>query len=167
MLDEYFSFCLTDSGEIDSLPLILQGYTPNLNKLPLCMSPILFPSPRFSQLISHLTVLIRLGVHVNWEDEKSCFETFLRELAFFYTPTSSNGADEAGATRQIQHVVFPAAKQYLLPPEALLKKDFVQVTSLESLYKVCVGLIPLPQLVARADFWFGLVAVLNVVDCAE
>lgn len=152
MLDEYFSFRLTDDGEIDSLPLILPGYTPNLNKLPLCLfsSPLLPlpPSPLTSPLAALRTVLIRLGVQVDWEDEKNCFETFLRELAFFYVPgptTAANGDEAATAaeaetqTRQIQHVVFPAAKQYLLPPEGLLKTDFVQVTSLESLYKVCVG----------------------------
>ncbi|KAL8279423.1 hypothetical protein RQP46_008235 [Phenoliferia psychrophenolica] len=119
MLDEYFSFGLNDAGEIESLPLILPGYTPSLNKLPL--------------------FLIRIGVHVDWTDEKNCFETFLRELAYFYAPAAGEGEGEeqdATTTRQIQHVVFPAAKQYLLPPETLLKKDFVQVTSLESLYKV-------------------------------
>ncbi|KAK4704279.1 DNA mismatch repair protein MLH1, partial [Phenoliferia sp. Uapishka_3] len=123
MLEEYFSFRINEAGEIESLPLLLQGCTPNLNKLPL--------------------FLVRIGVQVDWEDEKNCFETFLRELAFFYTPTLAPYASkeedvdrDAVAARQIQHVIFPAAKQYLLPPEKLLKRDFVQVTSLESLYKV-------------------------------
>ena len=38
--------------------------------------------------------------------------------------------------RQVQHVVWPTAKQYLVAPEGMLKKDVVQVTSLESLYRV-------------------------------
>lgn len=38
--------------------------------------------------------------------------------------------------RQVQHVVWPTAKQYLVAPEGMLKRDVVQVTSLESLYRV-------------------------------
>lgn len=36
MLDEYFSFQITEDGTIDSIPLLLPGYTPNINRLPLC-----------------------------------------------------------------------------------------------------------------------------------
>jgi DNA mismatch repair protein MLH1 len=87
---------------------------------------------------------------VNWTEERACFESFLRELAFFYSlslPTrTSSSQDEATALRDqeatdqkalIQHVVFPAAKLYLEPTKEMLKDgSFVKVTSLESLYKV-------------------------------
>lgn len=103
----------------------------------------LFPFPLSSLTIR--AVLVRLGVQVDWEDEKACFDSFLRELAFFYIPgptpstvPSEDPEKDAAEKRVIQHVVFPAAKQYLVPPERLLKRDFVQVTSLESLYRVCV-----------------------------
>lgn len=36
----------------------------------------------------------------------------------------------------IQHVLFPAAKQYLVAPANLLEKDVVLATSLEALYRV-------------------------------
>jgi DNA mismatch repair protein MLH1 len=75
-----------------------------------------------------------------------CFSTLLRELAFFYilTPLYRSSADdttkdEARSTqiRQIRDLIFPTAKQYLVPPVRLLnKKDVVLATSLESLYKV-------------------------------
>lgn len=35
MLKEYFLFEITASGDILSLPLLLKGYTPSLDKLPL------------------------------------------------------------------------------------------------------------------------------------
>lgn len=81
---------------------------------------------------------------MDWTAEKPCFESFLRELAYFYIPGPAPLAvadvvkeeEEAKEKRAIQHVLFPAAKQYLLPPERLRKRDVVQVTSLESLYKV-------------------------------
>jgi DNA mismatch repair protein MLH1 len=66
MLLEYFSFEISEEGEIISIPLLLKGYTPSLAKL-----------PRF---------LLRLGPHVNWMSEKECFTTFLRELASYYLP---------------------------------------------------------------------------------
>lgn len=50
MLDEYFSFGISEDGKIESLPLLLPGYTPNLNKLPLCkslsLSPLITNDPR-------------------------------------------------------------------------------------------------------------------------
>jgi DNA mismatch repair protein MLH1 len=143
MLEEYFSLSITEDGKLESLPLIVPGYTPNLSKLPLCTSRAPRSVSRPS-LTTHPTVLIRIGIQVDWTAEKPCFESFLRELAFFYIPGPAPFADdkelpkeqEAVEMRQIQHVIFPAAKQYLLPPTRLLKKDVVQVTSLESLYKV-------------------------------
>ncbi|GAA5863109.1 hypothetical protein JCM8547_002800 [Rhodosporidiobolus lusitaniae] len=131
MLDEYFSFSISDKGDIESLPLVLPGYSPDLSKLPL--------------------FLFRLGAHVNWEEELPCFSSFLRELAFFYSPSPTPSLlstpfppltpEQAEQTkdeqkRKLQHVLFPALKQYLVSPERLLKKDVVLATSLESLYRV-------------------------------
>lgn len=143
MLDEYFSFGLSDMGDLESLPLLLPGYTPDLDKLPL--------------------LLLRLALQVDWEDEKACFDTFLHELAFFYslspppivehdsTRNSQEEEDmgrgeeerererkeaEEATKRCIEHVVWPTAKQYFVAPEGMLRKDVVQVTSLEALYRV-------------------------------
>lgn len=66
MLDEYFSLSISDDGCLLSIPMLLKGYTPSLAKL-----------PRF---------LLRLGPYVDWTSEETCFHTFLRELALFYTP---------------------------------------------------------------------------------
>ncbi|KAL2260541.1 hypothetical protein VTK26DRAFT_5427 [Humicola hyalothermophila] len=66
MLLEYFSLEISPAGELLSIPLLVRGYTPSLAKL-----------PRF---------LLRLGPHVNWTEEKPCFDSFLRELAAFYVP---------------------------------------------------------------------------------
>lgn len=35
MLDEYFSLKISKNGELESLPLLMGDYTPNLDKLPL------------------------------------------------------------------------------------------------------------------------------------
>ena len=34
MLAEYFSLGITANGDVESIPVLLRGYTPNLDKLP-------------------------------------------------------------------------------------------------------------------------------------
>ncbi|KAF9819424.1 hypothetical protein IEO21_02167 [Rhodonia placenta] len=126
MLREYFSLCITSDGLVQSLPMLLRDYTPNLDKLPL--------------------FLMRLGPQVDWTSEKECFETFLRELAYFYVPeplspvpepkSDDDKAEQQAVKWQIQHVLFPAVAKYLVPPKSLLDRDVVQVASLPDLYRV-------------------------------
>lgn len=92
-----------------------------------------------------LLVLLRLGIEVDWQSEKGCFSTFLRELAFFNTPEplpETEEEDEAQKDNtkqqqwQLRHIVFPAMR-YLEPPKSLIDtKAVVHVASLENLYKV-------------------------------
>ncbi|CAA7268441.1 unnamed protein product [Cyclocybe aegerita] len=117
MLAEYFSMTITDTGFLESIPLLLRDYIPNLDNLP--------------------GFLMRLGPQVDWTSESECFETFLRELAYFYTPIASLSEDQHKAERwQIQHILFPAMRRYLVAPKSLLDRDIVQVANLPDLYKV-------------------------------
>ncbi|KAL1667281.1 hypothetical protein GGF50DRAFT_124917 [Schizophyllum commune] len=136
MLSDYFAMDITEDGNLESLPLLLRDYTPNLDKLP--------------------NFVMRLGPQVDWTTEQGCFESFLRELAYFYVPepgpfaplgdAPKPGADEENATLgadkekaerwQIEHVLFAAMRKYLVPPKALLERDVVQVADLPDLYKI-------------------------------
>ncbi|KAJ7057872.1 hypothetical protein C8F01DRAFT_1086284 [Mycena amicta] len=111
--------------------------TPNLDKLP--------------------AFLMRLGPQVDWTSEKECFETFLRELAYFYVPgplCAEDPAAEDGESQaqdkaerwQIQHIVFPALRRCFVAPKTLLDRDVVQIASLPDLYKVFESLLPLTPL---------------------
>ena len=77
---------------------------------------------------------------VDWSSEGECFDTFLRELAYFYTPVrspSNEEDDQCKAERwEIQHILFPAMRRYLIAPKSLLDRDILQVASLPELYKV-------------------------------
>ncbi|KAI7554218.1 DNA mismatch repair protein MutL [Hortaea werneckii] len=141
MLGEYFSFELTDTGQLMSLPLLMKGYMPSLAKLP--------------------NFLLRLGPHVDWNDEKGCFQSFLRELASFYVPevlppsplkgskdASTEDEDEEGREgrqeierrreellRAIENVIFPAFKSRLVATRSLLK-GVMEVANLKGLYRV-------------------------------
>ncbi|PFH48093.1 hypothetical protein AMATHDRAFT_6132 [Amanita thiersii Skay4041] len=122
MLSEYFSLAINPSGHLESLPLLLRGYTPNLDNLP--------------------NFLMRLGPQVDWTSEAECFDTFFCELAHFYTPGPSltpeedHQAQEKAEKWQIEHIVFPALRRYLAAPKSLLDNHVVQIASLPDLYKV-------------------------------
>ncbi|KAG5437472.1 hypothetical protein PCANB_000900 [Pneumocystis canis] len=127
MLYEYFSFGITSDGKIYSLPLLLKGYIPNIGKLPL--------------------FIYRLCTKVNWNKEKECFCTFLKELALFYLPEplfqKQDGIDEnyekerKSLFRVLEFVLFPAFKKRLIGTNELLeKKRIVEVATLSKLYKV-------------------------------
>ncbi|OCH93343.1 DNA binding protein [Obba rivulosa] len=127
MLNEYFSLSICANGNVQSLPLLLKDFTPNLDKLPL--------------------FLMRLGPQVNWTSEKDCFDNIFRELAYFYVPepllpgsnaltTTEDDAEGKAVKWQIQHVLFPAMARYFVAPKSLLDRDVVQVANLPDLYRV-------------------------------
>jgi DNA mismatch repair protein MLH1 len=137
MLLEYFSLEISPTGELLSIPLLIKGYTPAIAKL-----------PRF---------LLQLGPHVNWTEEKACFETFLKELASFYVPEqlpASPGVeggpsseeetdvdDDIKARRSqvrwaLEHVLFPAFKARLVATKSLMQGGILEVADLKGLYRV-------------------------------
>ena len=145
MLLEYFNMEITKEGLLKSIPLLAKDYMPSLAKL-----------PRF---------LLRLGPCVNWHRERECFETFLTELASFYTPeqlpsppTKPQGEIASAATNDaldcdaleedeeikarrdqmeytLEHVLFPAFRSRLVATKGLLK-GVVEVANLKGLYRV-------------------------------
>ncbi|KAF2688164.1 DNA mismatch repair protein mutL [Lentithecium fluviatile CBS 122367] len=137
LLLEYFSLEITEEGDLCSIPLLVKSYTPSLAKL-----------PRF---------LLRLGPYVDWDSEKACFQSFLRELASFYVPESlplPPAVDDSGkgkgkvveedaeiakrrekVRRAVEYVIFPACKARLVATRGLLK-GVVEVANLKGLYRV-------------------------------
>jgi DNA mismatch repair protein MLH1 len=139
LLQEYFSMDITPEGELCSIPLLMKGYTPSMAKLP--------------------QFLLRLGPHVNWNEEKGCFQTLLRELASFYVPESlplppSATPDADGKGKQkvveedpeiaarrakvrkaVEHIIFPACKSRLVATKGLLK-GVMEIANLKGLYRV-------------------------------
>ena len=92
--------------------------------------------------------LLRLGPHVDWNDEKGCFQSFLRELASFYVPETlplepPKGEEEDVEVAQrrnelhraIENVLFPAFKARLIATKGLLKGT-IEVANLKGLYRV-------------------------------
>lgn len=137
MLMEYFSLDVSQDGQLRSIPLLVKGYVPSLAKL-----------PRF---------LMRLGPCVDWGDEKRCFDSFLVELASFYTveqlpnvesksrrKPGEEGEGRGGqgiaqrreqVARMLEHVLFPAFRARLVATKDLLG-GVVEVADLKGLYRV-------------------------------
>jgi len=166
MLREYFSIDIDEQGNLCSLPLVIDQYTPDMDRL-----------PRF---------VLNLGNNVDWENERECFETFAAAIGDFYAmhppclpnpdreegseiycvgkskkdlntdeqELSMNGSDleeaekviELRAEAQtvwaqrewtIQHILFPAMKLFLKPPNHLANDgSVIQIACLENLYKI-------------------------------
>lgn len=128
MLAEYFTLEISEEGEILSIPLLVKGYMPSMAKLP--------------------NFLLRLGPHVDWQSERGCFQSFLRELASFYVPealpssavTASGNLEPVTPRRDelhraIENTLFPAFKARLVATKSLLKGT-VEVANLKGLYRV-------------------------------
>ena len=64
MLDDYFSLEIDENGQILGIPMLLEGYIPDLNQLPM--------------------FVLRVATNVDWEEEEACFDTFCQELSNFY-----------------------------------------------------------------------------------
>ncbi|PVV05137.1 hypothetical protein BB560_000347 [Smittium megazygosporum] len=151
MLLEYYNFSVTEDGLLESIPMMLREYVPNMTKLPL--------------------FLLRIGSEVNWEDEKIFFKEFSSELAYFYAtepPTeiqdetlAENGdntislkmrirsqpentgleSSESDAMKQFYHAVeyrlFPALKAGFNAPASLVASNSVHlIANLPDLYKI-------------------------------
>ncbi|CAN4112894.1 unnamed protein product [Withania somnifera] len=163
MLEEYFSIYIDSDGNMSRLPVILDQYTPDMDRIP--------------------EFILCLGNDVDWEDEKVCFQTIAAALGNFYAmhppllpnplgdglkfyrkrvlSSGSEGsstenidcdtveaefeeellleAENAWAQREwsIQHVLFPSLRLFFKPPTSMATNGtFVQVASLEKLYRI-------------------------------
>ncbi|KAJ3338697.1 DNA mismatch repair protein [Gonapodya sp. JEL0774] len=134
MLEEYFSLHIDMEGNLQSLPLVLKGFTPVMEKLP--------------------TFFLRLGTEVHWDTEKECFQTIAEELANLYAleppelyhcvgveADEDNGESntvnvERAYFRTVEHVLFPALRTCLVAPKDWAKGgEILEIANLPDLYK--------------------------------
>ncbi|XP_072029569.1 DNA mismatch repair protein Mlh1-like [Amphiura filiformis] len=137
MLEDYFSLEIDKSGQLCTLPLLLDNFIPALDGLPM--------------------FVLRLATEVDWEDERGCFSTLAKECCRFYgihknlrlvdkkedVNKSMDNEDKDTSMPDydwrwtIEHVIYPALKAQFLPPKAFAENASVlQVANLPDLYKV-------------------------------
>lgn len=116
MLREYFSVTITDKGDLETLPIIVNCYMPLMSHLPL--------------------FLIRMACEVDYDDEKECFASIFKELANFYSRFSLTTSDD-DFNYLAETIIYPEIRKNLQPPAKFLKDTtFLKLTSLQELYKV-------------------------------
>ncbi|KAJ6696870.1 hypothetical protein OIU85_003247 [Salix viminalis] len=64
LLEEYFCIYIDSHGDLSRLPVILDQYTPDMDRIP--------------------EFVLSLGNDVDWEDEKNCFQTIAAAVGNFY-----------------------------------------------------------------------------------
>ncbi|KAH3719211.1 hypothetical protein DPMN_062043, partial [Dreissena polymorpha] len=129
MLHDYFSIEIDKSGNLHTLPLVLDNYIPDMEGLPM--------------------LVLRLATEVDWDSEKGCFETFSREMSHFYaikkpqfarsedSQTSKDSRDHGTWQWTTEHVIYPALRNLFYPPRQMAQNSTVlQVANLPDLYKV-------------------------------
>nr|CAD7443099.1 unnamed protein product [Timema bartmani] len=136
MLDDYFSMQIDGEGNLKSIPYLVDKFCPDMSGLPI--------------------YILRLTTEVEWDNERECFKTFCRETAKFYSElfTRDDVDDDIleNATFQfedspkdslvnwkwtVEHVIYPALKQKLLPPKRFIEDaTILQIANLPDLYKV-------------------------------
>lgn len=147
MLDDYFSIKIksvkTTEDNIDyyleALPMLIEDYEPDLKDLDMFM--------------------IRLINEVDWKNEKNCLDNISEQIGFFYsikndeqeksssqksqnesqgsvTSQNGNGGKKPTQNWLIEHVLYKAFKNVLLPSKQIEKKAQYKLVDLSALYKV-------------------------------
>ncbi|XP_055535838.1 DNA mismatch repair protein Mlh1 [Wyeomyia smithii] len=116
MLQEYFNLRINSDGKLESIPSLVNEYTPSMAYLPM--------------------YILRLATEVEWDEEQECFRTFCRETAKFYA-TIALSKEDSEYKWEVEHAIYPTIKQYFLPPTAFAKNgSLLQIANLPDLYRV-------------------------------
>lgn len=133
MLEDYFSMELDSDGNLVSIPLLLDNFSPPMEGLPM--------------------FVLRLATEVDWDKEKECFQGVCKETAHFYSRIASEAVSCSSLTPDsldeteseevhdwrwvIEHVIYAALRKNFLPPRIFAEDATVlQIAKLPDLYKV-------------------------------
>ncbi|CAG9465542.1 unnamed protein product [Pedinophyceae sp. YPF-701] len=124
MLEEYLAMDIDADGNLRTLPLLIEQYTPEMSRLPL--------------------LLLKLATEVDWSEEKECFRSLATVLAGFYAvreplvaPQGAQDWRDSGREWEVQHIVLPAMRLFLTPGRERSKdSSVIEVAALERLYRV-------------------------------
>ncbi|KAJ2607916.1 DNA mismatch repair protein [Coemansia sp. RSA 1365] len=122
MLAEYYNITISDTGTIDSLPMIVRDYSPDYDKLPL--------------------FLYNAANTVNWDDEQQFFKSFTNVLATLYVlepPLSDDPQNTKDDYRLVvEHRILPSMKgsSFWAPESILVENALVQLVDLPDLYRI-------------------------------
>lgn len=116
ILEKFFNINVTPSGDLLSLPIIVEGHTPVLAYLP--------------------NYILNLALCVDWDNERQCFDTSSKVTGKFYGKIAHK-MDLTEWNWMVEHVLYAILKQFLMPNKVLIDSGaIIKVTSTQELYKV-------------------------------
>ncbi|CAG9536765.1 unnamed protein product [Cercopithifilaria johnstoni] len=124
MLDDYFCLSITENGNLNSIPSLIDGFVPQLESLP--------------------RLILTLANDIMWDNEQTCFEQVCWALSEFFCLKKEFCGGEAisGLCNEklswknvYQDILFPALKINFLPPQKLMS-SLRRIADLHDLYKV-------------------------------
>lgn len=133
MLEDYFNIKIDAEGNLCALPQLIGLYNVGIF-VEKCLEYLF--SDNYSPSMSGLPMyMLRLATEVSFEDEKECFKGLCRETALYYSQMDN---DQSESWKWLtEYVVYPAFKDYLLPPKSLTDTTaLLQLADLPNLYKV-------------------------------
>uniref|UniRef100_A0A8R1DFV2 DNA_mis_repair domain-containing protein n=2 Tax=Caenorhabditis japonica TaxID=281687 RepID=A0A8R1DFV2_CAEJA len=133
LLNDYFAIKLEWSDEnlgekkliLTGIPSLVHYYVPQLEKLPF--------------------LIAELVLEVDYDDEKSCFESICRALGRLFSlhtgfVTADKLVSKFSTMRwkpMVKHILFPLVKRKLIPPESFKQQNVIkQLADAHDLYKV-------------------------------
>lgn len=146
ILREYYAFEISSDGYLLRIPVLLGLlmnfiiYIENNWNESICVAA----TDNHQPSLAHLPMYILcLATEVDWDDESRFFETFSRQTALFYAnipyadDDGETDAEGAAWKWNVEHVIYPGCKQYLLPPRQFMTNHtLLVVASLPKLYRV-------------------------------
>lgn len=122
MYGEYFGVVFEEGNNdlrLKQLPMLLNEYTPSLNKLPL--------------------FLFKLFKNINYEDEEECLEGILQQISLWYIPEiipQENVAERDALNLVLENTILPMLKTKNFLPTKSLISDIIEIANLPGLYKI-------------------------------
>lgn len=122
MYREYFSVIFEEESNdlrLKRLPMLLNEYTPSLNKLPL--------------------LLYKLYKKINYEDEEECLDGILKQISLWYVPEiipQENIAERDALNLVLENTILPMLKTKNFLPTKSLISDIIEIANLPGLYKI-------------------------------
>ncbi|CAH1756915.1 8270_t:CDS:10 [Entrophospora sp. SA101] len=118
MLLEYFSMTIDDQGQLTTLPLMINGYSPNLNKLPI--------------------FLLRLGTEKNEEEIITTKSDNEKQESQVNRVGQKQKASFLKFRWQIENLIFPTLKgeQFIAPKSIIENGHVIQIANLPDLYHI-------------------------------
>ncbi|KAJ1733549.1 DNA mismatch repair protein [Coemansia sp. Benny D160-2] len=122
MLEEFFLIRISDTGTVESMPMIVKEYSPDYDKLPL--------------------FLYNAAFSIDWENEQPFLKGFINALASLYAlepPLPDDPLNAKEAYRLMtEHRIFPSFKEtsFWAPNMLLTENAVIQLADLPDLYRI-------------------------------